>query len=90
MIVGGFVLLLHKILPRSGEGLERGRDARVPVRAASRKLSAAPTGRFDISTRFTILWDEGKPRPYNADATYVANVFWRSALISYILINSTT
>jgi hypothetical protein len=53
-----------------------GRDARVPVRAASRQLlSAAPTLGVlvlpvEISTHFTHLWDEGKPRPYNV------NVFW--------------
>ncbi|MDR1924077.1 MAG: hypothetical protein LBQ66_06855 [Planctomycetaceae bacterium] len=42
------------------------RDTRVPVRAASRQLSATPTGGSlkyqNVSRRFG---DEGKPRPYN-------------------------
>ncbi|MDR1925713.1 MAG: hypothetical protein LBQ66_15195, partial [Planctomycetaceae bacterium] len=48
-----------------------GRDARVPVRAASRQLSALPTGTvWNINTFHAPLGDEGKPRPYNV------TVFW--------------
>jgi hypothetical protein len=48
-----------------------GRDDRVPVLAASRQLSATPTGDgLEYQHSFTPLRDEGKPRPYNV------NVFW--------------